>query len=79
MKNLLILIIPLLLLSSCSTPPENAIEIKSHIAYTKDDRTGFCYAMISNITHGGRTVLSLSHVPCTPKVLSLITDEFKPY
>ena len=57
--------------SPSKTSQESADKIASMLTYTKDSRTEQCYAMIEG-SEGGNpdsSSLSITWVPCEPKVL----------
>ncbi len=58
MKNIVISLF--LILLGCDTPRESAHKF----VYTKDDRTGLCFALYAIGGNGG----SMTYVPCTEEV-----------
>ena len=58
------LLIALLLVSACSQDSEMTTK---RTVYTKDHRTGLCFA-----NRGSGTRLVVTHVPCSPEVLALV-------
>ncbi len=51
---------------------DTARDLGKEIVYTKDERTGLCFALSSSITYGGSYPISISNVPCSEEVLALV-------
>ena len=65
-----IIMIMALSFMGCRTEQEKK-ENPLGITYAKDLRTGFCFAIVASVVSGG-IVNSISQVPCSPEVESLI-------
>lgn len=66
-----VLFVSALILSACTTDQERyqaqkerAANAVNEIQYQKDNRTGLCFAVKSNITNNSYYVESLATVPC---------------
>ncbi len=51
---------------------DTARNLGKEIAYTKDERTGLCFALVSSRTYGNSYTVSISNVPCSEEVLALV-------
>ena len=58
------------------TSQEKADEVADQVVYSRDNRTGLCFAVIGSMS--GIDIrsqsLSMTWVPCEPKVLELISE-----
>lgn len=52
--------------------PGTAKKAAQNIAYSKDERTGLCYASVSSMSYAGYNVISITNVPCSPAVEKLL-------
>lgn len=60
MKKLLLLVVLACGLVRCSTPKEQAEDMREKLTYFRDHETGLCFAYRTASTYGGY----LAHVPC---------------
>jgi hypothetical protein len=66
-----------LLLAGCSSEiykevdEDTARNISGEIRYTKDVRTGLCFALVSSRSYASNYIVSISDVPCNEEVLAL--------
>jgi hypothetical protein len=51
---------------------DTARKASNSVRYSRDPRTKLCFASLSSATHGAFSVVSITHVPCTPEVEQLI-------
>ncbi len=76
MKKSFMVFVALLLIASCyggdAPRPEVAKAAAGNVVYSKDDRTGLCFASVTSTTHAGYQVVSITNVPCTPEVEKLV-------
>ncbi len=52
--------------------PGTAKKAAQNVAYSKDERTGLCYASVSSVSYSGFNVISITNVPCSPAVEKLV-------
>lgn len=63
-----------LTLAACGGTSKNVSIDPSDIFYTRDDRTGLCYAFVGSAPAMSvqTTGVAMTHVPCTEEVLAMI-------
>ena len=76
------MLVSLTLLGGCgvglSKPSDSkAREAVRKLTYVKDDKSGNCYAVVStsHVTNPSDDGMSITWVPCSPKVLALIANQ----
>lgn len=76
MKKLISLIIICFSISACTqsvqVSKDQAKSAMESITYAKDPKTNLCFAILGSMGDSSFIKQSITYVPCTPEVLSLI-------
>jgi hypothetical protein len=77
-RNLAIIIVSIAVggcgVSASKTSARTANNAVNELTYAKDERTGICYAVVSSSSalHVNDQGMTITYVPCDPKVIELI-------